>query len=725
MTHRRPSRGGPRSAATFFLIAIAVVAGACRRDDSRAIGADKSPVIIITIDTLRSDHLPAYGYSKVATPAIDEFRRDAILYERAYTQCPLTLVAHASLFTGLLPAEHGIRDNAGYEMNKGVKTLAEIMKSKGYATGGAVSAIVLRSETGIKRGFDFWDDDIGIDPNFLSMGRAQRNGDETREIAEKWIDSHGSNPFFFFFHIYEPHTPYDPPEPLKSQYGSSYDGDVAAADAVMGRFFAHLKDQGLYDKSTIILLSDHGEGLGDHGEDEHGVLLYRETLQVPLMIKLPKSKGHGRSVSTPVQLIDVLPTITQSLGIDGKHRGQSLLATIPEDRQIYSETFYPRFHFGWSDLHSLISGNNHYIKAPHPELFDLAADPGEKNNVYEQNRRVYVALRDAIAPYLKQAEAPKPVSDEQAKQLAALGYVGSTVATTAGEELPDPKEKIGSTGRIKAAFLAFQEKRYDDAAARCRELLSENPKMLDIWGMYAQALTRLGRYDEAVDAAREGLKISPSSSNLALLIANVSLQQQQTDIAEKHIKLIAEDVPGEAHNLMAQVWLQRKNYPKAEAEAKQVAQGRNRPFGLMLLGRVALEQGRYEDALRNLNEAATENETKKHPPLPKLNFHRGDALARLGRLEEAEAAFRKEIEAYPSDPQAYKNLVLLYVTEGKNQQATQLIFALEHASPTPPTYVAISETLKIVGDRNGARFWAARGLNKYPADRNLQALVRG
>jgi arylsulfatase A-like enzyme len=172
----------------------------CRRAD-HLIGAGGSPIILISIDTLRSDHLPAYGYPMIETPAIDSLRADSILFERAYAHCPLTLVSHASIFTGLLPAEHGIRDNIGYDLNAKIKTLPELLKAKGYATGAAVSAIVLRGETGIKRGFDFYNDDIDIDPNFMSMGRAQRNGDETREIAERWIGQHKSQPFFFFFHI--------------------------------------------------------------------------------------------------------------------------------------------------------------------------------------------------------------------------------------------------------------------------------------------------------------------------------------------------------------------------------------------------------------------------------------------------------------------------------------------------------------------------------------------
>ncbi len=699
--------------ARFAIIALVLIA--CRRADHR-IGANGSPIILISIDTLRSDHLSAYGYTKIQTPAIDALRSDSVLYEHAYSHCPLTLVSHASIFTGLLPAEHGVRDNTGYELKKEVKMLPELLKGKGYATGAAVSAIVLRGDTGIKRGFDFYDDDIEIDPNYLSMGRAQRKGDETREIAQRWIAAHQSQPFFFFFHIYEPHTPYEP----------TYDADVVTADAIIGRFLDFLRREGIYDRATIILLSDHGEGLGDHGEDEHGILLYREALQVPLLLKLPRSSEHGKSVSTPVELIDVFPTI-----VDSKQgEGISLIATLDGKtdarRRIYSESYYPRFHFGWSDLHSMISGLNHYIQAPRPELFDLANDPGEKTNVLPESRRIYAELRNAIVPYVKGAEAPKAIDPEQAKQLAALGYVGSTVSTSSQAQLPDPKDHIGSSGRIKAGFLAFQEKRYEEATKIFEELLRQNPNMLDIWSMQANSLAKLGRDDEAIDAAKSGLRLSPSSTPLAVLIANVALERNRLDEAEKHARLVENDTPIEAHQLLSQVYLLRKNYARATAEANVILGGRrDRPFGLMLLGRIATDEGKSEEALKNFDEAAALLQSKQHQPIPRLNFFRGDVLARMGRADEAEVAFRKEIEQFPTDAQPYKNLILLYVTEGKNDAATQLIFALEKAAPTPPSYVAISETLKIIGDRNGSRFWAARGLNRFPKDRQLQALLRG
>jgi len=712
-----------------FLTAIALVllAAACAR---RGAVDPKAPIILISIDTLRSDHLPAYGYTKVDTPNLDALRNDSILFQRAYSECPLTLVSHASVLTGLLPADHGIRDNLGYNLNPKAKTLAELLKSKGYATGAAVSAVVLRGESGIKRGFDLWDDDIDIDPTAISIARSQRAGDATRERAQTWIGEHAAQPFFFFFHIYEPHTPYDPPEPFKSKYGSTYDGEVAAADAVVGRFLDYLKEKGLYDRATIVLMSDHGEGLGQHGEDEHGVLLYREDIQVPLMLKLPHGAQHGQSVAAPVQLVDIFPTIAGAFGFEGKTEGRSLLdvanGKAEGDRPLYAETYYPRLHYGWNDLHSIISGANHYIHAPKPELYDVVGDPAESKNVLQDNRRVYTALRAEIQPYIHAAAAPAAVDDEQKQQLAALGYIGSTVSTKPDEVLPDPKENIHQANDIARAYRAYLADNLDEADKVTAALLHTNGRMVDVWTLRARVMQKLDRLDEAIDCAKEALKLSPGTTSLAAMVATLALDAKRYDEAEQHARLTVKDTPFEAHQLLAQIYLARKEYAKARQEtqlADEVHPGR--ASTMLLQARVQMESGDPESALKTIDRAAATLQARGSKPVPKLNFFRGDALARLGRADEAETAFRQEISLFPTDPQAYKNLILLYVVEGKNREATELIFALEKAAPTPPSYLAIAETLKTIGDRTGARFWAARGLSHYPADRQLQAASRG
>jgi arylsulfatase A-like enzyme/Flp pilus assembly protein TadD len=726
MTYSHPASTASRQVTMRGLAVLLLLAAACSR---QAVVDPKAPIIIISIDTLRSDHLPAYGYTKIETPAIDLFRKDAVLFERAYSHCPLTLVSHASVFTGLLPAEHGIRDNLGYTLNPKVPTIAEFLKSKGYATGGAVSALVLRGETGIKRGFDFWDDSIDFDVNALSIGRAQRSGEETRQIAEKWIGDHKSTPFFFFFHIYEPHTPYEPPDQFRSKYGNSYDGEVATADDVVGKFLAYLREQGIYDKATIILMSDHGEGLGDHGEDEHGILLYRETLQVPLIVKFSRSAQKGSSIVTPVQLIDIYPTISgafETIKSEGVSLARIAHGEGAGERDIYSETYYPRLHFGWSDMHSIIAGANHYIHSPKPELYDVVADPAESKNVLLEKRRDYVALRDRIQPFIHAATAPAAVDDEQKQQLLALGYVGSSVTTLNNAVLPDPKENIGKANLIGKAFYAFKQQRYSEAFAITTNLLRDNPNMLDIWSLQTRVLERLGRTEEALAAGKQGLRLDPGSTSLAIAVANLSLHSGHLDDAEAHAKLALKSTPAEAHRVLTEIALERKDWPRARQEALAAgSQHRDAPLSQMLLGRVALGEGKPEEALQYFDHARSALVASHRKLLPGLGYLRGDALARLGRGEEAEQAFVAEIKRDPADPQPYKNLILLYAVENRTDEATQLIFALEKASPTPPSYVAISETLKTIGDARGAKFWASRGLSRFPSDKQLQSLYRG
>jgi Flp pilus assembly protein TadD len=682
------SRGRMRSRLLLVLVSLAALT--CAR---RAAVGESAPIIVISIDTLRSDRLPAYGYTKIATPAIDALRKDAVLFERAYSNCPLTLVAHASLFTGTMPADHGIRDNMGYRLAPNVKTLAEQLAAKGYATGGAVASAVLRGDSGIRRGFEFWDDAIDTDPDALSLGRAQRDGDSVREIAQKWIGAQKEKPFFFFFHIYEPHTPYEP----------TYDADVVASDAVVGRFLAFLREQDLYDRATILLLSDHGEGLGDHGEEEHGILLYRETLQVPLLVKLPKNERAGKSIATPVQLTDVLPTLVPN--------GAPTLFDAKDDRPLYAETYYPKLHFGWSDLHSIVRGPHHYIHGPKPELFDVVRDPAERANVLENNRRVYAALREQVTPLIRDAAAPSAIDPEQQRQLAALGYIGSTVSTKSGAALPDPKDHIGRVRDIGTTFRSFREQRYADTVQLTKELLAEYPQMVDLWAIQSLALERLGRFDDAIESAKQGLRVSPSTAGLALSIASLSLRRTRFEDAESHARLALPSMPAEAHKLLAEIALERKDFATARSEAQQAAP-KQQP---LLLGRIAQGEGRLDEALRHFDAAAAEGKS-----VPRLHFHRGDVLAALGRVEEAEAAFRREIALFPSDPAPYKNLIVLYAVQQRNEDATRVVFELEKASPTPPSYLAIAEVLRVIGDARGARYWAARGLEKFPGNHELR-----
>ncbi|HYO77853.1 MAG TPA: sulfatase-like hydrolase/transferase [Thermoanaerobaculia bacterium] len=707
-----------------LLSLLVLLLAACDRGDVPR-PSSNTPVILISIDTLRSDHLPAYGYKGVSTPNIDALRADSILYQRAYSHCPLTVPSHATVLTGQLPAETGMRDNTGYSLNPASATLAELLAAKGYATGAAVSSYVLHKGTGMERGFAAYDDEIQ-DRGGLAMSAMQRAGADTVAAAEKWLGANGGKPLFYFLHLYEPHTPYAAPEPYRSRY-APYDAEIAQADEVVGRFLQRLKDAGIYDNALIVLFSDHGEGLGDHGEDEHGIFLYREALQVPLMVKLPGAAQAGNSVDRPVQLSDIFPTVLAQTGIKHDARSTSGARSLLDDpdaktaeRQIYSETYFPRFHFGWSDLHSLMGAQHHYIHAPQPELYETS-DVAEKNNVLNDNRRVYAAMRRSIEPAIRMAEAPKAVSPEEAAKLAALGYLGSTAAVEG--PLPDPKTKTQTFREIREAFKLFQAGNYEAALTYYQRLLRENPRMLDLWEISARALVRLGRRAEAIDAAKEALKISPQSTHLALLIANLSLEQGQADTARQHAELALKSHPVEAREILARAALASGDVSAAEREARSAlaAEPKN-ARALMTLGRIEKDKQNLGLALTHL-EAATEAARNEQTALSGLHYMRGDVLARLGRAQEAEQALREEIRLFPEDAPAYMSLILLYVSAGRVDEGTRLIHELEKASPTPPSYAAISNTLRVIGDQRGARFWAVRGLRRFPNDQTLRRLA--
>lgn len=720
----------PKALAPLVLLILIGALTGCSRSGTNATRG-KVPIILISIDTLRSDRLPAYGYRNVDTPNLDALRDDSILYRNAYSHCPLTLPSHATILTGLLPAENGIRDNIGFKMRDDVPTIPALLKTAGYATGAAVSAFVMRGESGVGRGFDFFEDEIEANAPNQTLGRIQREGKFTVEHAQKWITAKKAEPFFFLLHLYEPHSPYTPPEPFKSRYSNGYDGEIAHVDEIVGTFLRFLKDEKIYDDAMIILTSDHGEGLGDHGEEEHGIFLYREAIQVPLLVKLPASAHKGSEVTTAVQLIDLFPTILEQAGIpkkpDSAGHGSSLLSFVDKagpSRAVYSETYYPRFHFGWSDMHSMIDGTNHYIHAPRPELYVLTSDPAEKTNVLSDQRRTYAALRKAIEPLIREAEAPSAIDPEEASKLAALGYLGGTAKVVEGETLADPKDKVETAKLIKEGFRLYLEHDREKALAIFQSLLKDNSRMLDIWDITARTLTDLGRREEAIAAAKRGLQLSPGTTHLAIMIANLSIETGQLEQAEKHAELALKTEPGQAHEALARVWLARNNLDKAEQEANlALAEKRDRAVALLTLGRVQIKRKNYAEALARFDEAERVLGQAKKGGISSLSFYRGDALARLGRDDEAIVAFQKEIRFFPENPQPYQNLILLYVTAGRNEEATRLIFELIERSPTPPSYAAVAETLKVIGDNRGSRYWIRKGLQRFPSDKTLRKMA--
>jgi arylsulfatase A-like enzyme/tetratricopeptide (TPR) repeat protein len=699
-----------------LLVVASFVTGCRNREDAGRF--TNAPVILISIDTLRADHLTAYGAKLVDTPAIDRLASDGIVFENAYAHVPLTFPSHATMMTGRLPFENGVRSNIGYKIDPNAppphpKLLAE----RGYATGGAVSAYVLRGDTGMRSLFDFYDDSMEVWES-ATLGALQRRGDETERVAVRWIDGVKAKPFFLFFHLFEPHSPYEPVEPFRSKYASSpYDGEIATADAIVGRFFAELDQRGLYDQSLIILCGDHGEGLRDHGEAEHGVLLYREVLHVPLIVKLPGKRLSGRRVSAPAQLVDILPTVTAAVGarVPAGLPGISLIdlaeGRAGAPRQIYSETMYPRLHLGWSELRSLTDARDHYIESPAPELFDIVSDPRETRNIREQQRRDARALADQLSKVPLNLQAQQSGNPEERARLAALGYLSGAASTGTGP-LRNPKDHIGVLARVQETFVLNQQGRYRESVDLCRAILHDYPDMVDVYYQLAGNLRRLGRLQEALEVYREGIRRSPQLvDSVAVEIAKLELDLGDLKAAELNAQQAMKLSPEEAHLILAAVAEAKSDWSGAEREARLALGPEDRPRvpALILLARVLAQEHKLDDALAVANRATERVAQEGAHPVATLASTRGDILARMGRNPEAEAAFREEMTHFPTTTDAYVRLALLFASEHRFAEIEPTLEAMVKASPKPATYFLAARAMNDFGNTAAARAYRTRG----------------
>jgi choline-sulfatase len=713
----RPSR-----AAILAVAVIAVLVASAllwlRRSGPPAAG----PIILISIDTLRADRLPAYGYSKIRTPAIDSLAADGVLFERAYAHAPQTLPSHASILTGLLPFEHGVRDNVGFAVKSSDRMLQHVVKEGGYATGGFVSAYVLRKETGIGAGFDLYDSDFPASSPELSIGQVQREGAVTIEHAVKWIDQIASPKFFLFLHLYEPHVPYRPPARFASY--APYDGEVAYSDELVGSFVDTLKARGLYDAATIVLLSDHGEGLGDHGELEHGLFIYDESIRIPLIVKPPAPRAKGVRVRIPVQHIDVAPTLAEAAGVNppaGRH-GRSLWSVIRgadpstvAEAGIYSESLYPRYHFGWSELQALTDSRYRFIKAPRPELYDLTDDPRETRNIAADRQQASGAMRAALDRLASSAgvEKPSAITAAEREQFQALGYVGMQAdvgADVKGETLPDPKDKVGVLEKYRRAVTLAAARNFEGAIAGLRGILDEDPEMADVWQQLGNLLTRVDRMEEALAAYKRFVALKPTQSSGLVAVAAALLKLRRLDEARAHADLAVKvAAPHErlarasAHEMLAKIALARKDGETARREAL-LAQKEDPtlPMPLYVQALQLHTAGRYAEALPLFVEAAKQVNARTLT-ITELYFYLGDTLARLGRNAEAEAAFKEELRQFPTNPRPYASLAMLYRSLGRDAEAEQAIRDMLTAAPTPESYSIASQLWTMFGEPQKAR----------------------
>ncbi|MBW3564671.1 MAG: sulfatase-like hydrolase/transferase [Acidobacteria bacterium] len=687
-----------------FAAVIAALFGCSSEAPETAATSRPELIVIFSVDTLRADRLGVYGYENASTPHIDDFASEAVLFESAFAQAPLTLPSHVSMLTGRTPAETGVRDNLGFRLDPSIPSIPVALAEQGYRTAGFVSSWVLRSETGLSTIFDSWDDEIvggGVD----AVGELSRPGAETVDRAITWLDR-TAGPRFLFVHIFEPHAPYEP-TPEFAGSSSPYDGEVAASDELFGRFLDAMRARDLYDDSLIIFLSDHGEGLGDHGESEHGIFLYREAIRVPLIVKLPDS-NRGRRIAAPVALLDIPATIGEITGLAGRtfeSDGKSLMplvegAAAEGNRTITSETMYPRIHLGWSELVSVVEGDHHFIDAPAVELYDMTTDPGERENIANDERRVVARLRELTGSYDRTIRPMAAIDPGEAEKLASLGYLSGGSAPEGS--LPDPKEKIGELETFTGAHALLQEGKAGHAVENLEKLLDGNPHFADAWILLARAYERMNRLEDANTSYRRAIETAPNlAAGTSLSIARVLTALGRFEEAVEHADLAETQHPEAARIARARARLLAGNAAAAEVELSELRTGDPLYAEAMLVrSQIEIARRQPEKALAALDQAAG----AARKPLETLEMLRADALARLGRIDEAKQSFRREIELFPHNREAYLRLIAIHVLERSFEQAERTAESLERANPGSSPMIA--DAYRKLGREDLASKWS-------------------
>jgi choline-sulfatase len=687
-------------------LALALAAAAAAPQASAPARAPAPNLLLVTIDTLRADRVGAYGWARAATPAFDRLAREGVLVEDAVVHVPQTRPSHVSLFTGLLPYEHGIRDNFSPPLEKRFVTLAERLRGAGYATGGFVGAYPVSADSGLDRGFERFDDPFGSAGKRASREeRSERRAVEVTDAALGWLRGLDERPFLAWVHLFDPHWPYDPPAPYRQRFAKDpYDGEVAYADAQLARLLEWLDRSGRAARTLVVVTSDHGEGLGDHGEDEHLLFVYDTTLRVPLVLRQAGALPAGRRVKGQFRGIDLLPTLLELLGQPGPKPaggGASRAAELRTGRRLpdnaaYAESLYGQLHFGWAPLRALRVEGWKYIAAPRAELYNVREDPGETRNRLDDRAQVASALQQRLSGLDRgEARATQAALDpEAAERLAALGYVGGSFFSGAvtGE---DPKDQIGEfqqhRRQTSEAISLFRAGKYQASAHLLQSLARPVPigdgkvkerRSFNVSFYLGRSLLEMRRFGDAIGPLTEAIALSPSSapSHLYLARAQAGSGKRADALATIARGLALSPRNADMHHLQGRLLLAGGDVAAARAALEQAARldPRNALVQVDLSG-LARGRGEIQAAL-----AAAERAVALDARAPQGHVARGLALGALGREAEAEQAFRNALEQDADDPDALFFLAAVELRGGRAQAAAALLERLLKRAPEYP-----------------------------------------
>ena len=739
-------------------------------------GSPPFNVILITMDTTRRDRLSCYGFSEETTPNLDQIARDGVLFERAFTPVPVTLPAHATMLTGLYPYQHGVRHNGTYVLPDSTTTLAEMLEAKGYDTGAVLGAFPVDHRFGLAQGFDQYDD------RFSRMGvregdTAQRPATEVTRRALEWVDQHSERPFFLWTHYFDPHAPYHPPEPFAARFpGDAYAGEVAAMDAGIGTLVDGLAAKGLLERTILVVAGDHGEGLGDHQEPTHSMFIYGATQSVPFLLRLPDAgpytagKWRQQRVTAPVDLIDILPTIWNAVGMPASElpalAGKSLLPLVEGTGTghdwVYMETLVPDLDYGMSELRGLLTWPWKYIRAPRPELFNLDEDPGELRNLAENEGDRLERMESQLRQILQEERTGTPITamdQETLEKLRSLGYLQGATADAVVER-SDPKDLTG-VGRATAVAQSLAEgNRLPRAVALLDSLLSARPGTRLALRLRADYLTRLGKGPEALEAYDQALadcQGCPDEFRLRQEQVRAYLVAGQPAEALRRVQLLLQARPEEQGlNLqLAEILEEQGDVPGAtEAYEREAALFPDDPFPLIKLGNLHGSHGQVQKAEKDYRQALTldpqnpdalvmlaelldkngrraEAETlvdrvfANNPMHSGAHYRKAWILKESGRKDAALSHYQLALVSSPNNSQILYELGSLYTELGRNPEAVENFQAAIEAGNAPPGVYSNLGVIAAQGGRltEAVDYWQQALALKPPAQE--AAIIQG
>ena len=698
-----PTRVRPWLAAVIVSVFALAVAGAAAVGwwFARESPAHQGPSVLISVDGMPATSLPGYGASRTDTPAIDLLASEGVVFDHAYAQSPQMLPAHASILSGQLPPQHGVRDDAGFILKEDVQTLAEMLRNRGFTTGAAVSSFLLRPETGVAQGFRFYDAELPGSAAADAAPVLARSGSDTLDAAETWVRMQNSRRFFLFVQV-----------------------DQRDADIAVTRLSALLKNRSLYDGATIIFVGDHGE--------EPSPTLDDDALRVPLIIKQPDGEGAGRRVADAVQQTDLAPTLLDLVRapVPGALAGRSLRSVLTDeeatlrDRPLYAEWLAPHYGFGGHAVYALTTSRYRYLRGADEELVPISPTAGSGTS--SETARLRNELDRLLGT--SASTAPERIAPADEERFALLGYLSPPHLTTASAPL-SAVDQMTLIGQHRAAALLIGQKKYSSGIRALQAIVDSHPELMVVQYQLGSALMRSGRLDEAITVFQDARDREPEEADFALALADALMRANRIDQAGKQVEdavALAQSADAStraaAHQLAVRIALARNDAESATQHAKAAhAADPALPVEHFVRGRLLYDEGKYEDAAAAFQDAATAL-NKSRRSFPDLFLYLGESLAHLDRYSDAEAQYREELRAFPRNVQVYSRLAMLYAATKREEAVEDVLNELVAATPTPESYAVAARLWTIVGNRSRAEALRSDARARFRGDPSLALL---